>query len=334
MKKQILLLVSILTLTTQSFSQIENIKYFLALGVEAAEDITSAYTRPMEEGLMYGLTGGWYHSAKVKDKWKFSLSLVSNGTFVPNEKRSHTINVDNYDNLAINNGSGIIEIPTILGSTNSSIVLTLLHQTGDFDFEVPSGIGLLDLNMLPAPFLQASLGLPEGTELKVRFFPKVTIDQAKIGLFGLGVQHEFSRWFKGLKESNISLSALVAYTNLNGDYSLNNDGVVSGENHHLNYRLNSVLGELIASTNFPIYNVYAGVGYVTADTNTALKGSYDLNLPNRTLSFQDPFDMQNSISGIRASIGGTIRISWFMLNADYTFQGYNNLSIGLNFNIF
>ncbi len=43
----------------------ENTKNFLISGVGAAENIISDYTLPVAEGLIYGLTGGWYNSAKV-----------------------------------------------------------------------------------------------------------------------------------------------------------------------------------------------------------------------------------------------------------------------------
>lgn len=328
---------TLLLLSFLSFAFVEaqeNIKNYLILGVDAAENIVSDYTSPVAEGLMYGLTGGWYNSAKVDDAWSIDISLVTNGSFIPREKESFTLDASRIPNLSILSGESSARIPTIVGGNSTATLIASLDNE-DFEFESPEGVGLLDLNLLPTAFLQAKVALPKGTEVGFRVFPKVELsDNSKIGLVGFGVQHEFTRWIKSMEQANWALSALVAYTTINGEYTFQTDGLVGGSNQKLDSKLNSWLVELIGSTTFPIFNVYGGVGYVTGTSTTEMLGTYVVDTQQQSRTFTDPFDIGNEVSGIRANLGAKVRIgSWFNINTDYTFQGYNNFSLGLNFKI-
>ena len=329
-----LVLLIFATTSIQNLKAQENLKNFLLLGIDAAENVTSQYLAPAEEALMYGLTGGWYNSAVVRRKWTFEISLVSNGTFVPSEKRTFELNTNNFENLSTPNGELRIRVPTILGGRSTKVDLRATLDGQDFDFEAPGGPGLLDTNLLPTVFLQSKLALPAGTEIGIRYFPKIQIDnQFKTGLLGFSGQHEFSRWIDQLNSSKLAFSAFMAYTTLIAKYNFGSGGIVTGQDQILDGRLNSWLFELVGSTKFRVFNVYGGLGYVTGDASVLLLGTYIIETDTRTLQFEDPLRTTNKISGVRANIGATLNLSWFGINAAYTFQGYNNLSVGLNFTI-
>lgn len=176
------------------------------------------------------------------------------------------------------------------------------------------------------------MGLPWATEFAFRVFPKVNVGGVDLGLFGVGLQHEFSRWVDFLDQSPVALAFFGAYTGLGAEYTFETGGDVLGENQRLTLDMNSWLFELIASTKFQKLNFYGGLGFVTGDSDTRLQGTYEVQ--TRTpVTFTDPFDYQNEVSGIRANIGANLRLGWFGMNMAYTFQGFNNLSLGLNFNI-
>ena len=311
----------------------EQIRDFLVLGVEFAEEIVSAYTQPGAEGLLYGLTGGWYNSAVVRDKWQVEISIVTNGSFVPSESRSFFIDTGRFENLTTIQGEAVVKVPTILGGTGQTVQFVADVDGEFYQFESPEGIGLSDANILPNAFLQVKLGLPKYTEAGVRVFPKLNIDDVEFGLYGFSAQHEFSRWLKPVQNSPIAFSAMVAYTRLYTDYNFETGGDVIGEDQRINIRMNSWLFELIASTKFKKLNIYGGLGYVTGDADTRLRGSYEFQVFATPLSFVDPFDFQNEVDGIRANIGLNLRLGWFGLNTAYTFQGFNNFSFGMSFNI-
>ena len=326
-------LLSLLYFCFQNVRSQENVREFLVLGSEVAEEIVARYTRPAADGLMYGLTGGWYNSGQVRDKWQVEISIVTNGSFVPSDARSFTLDTSQFDDLTTLQGEAVIEIPTILGGSGTPVTL-LADVDGEFyEFDTPEGFGLADLNLLPNAFLQAKVGLPKATEAGIRLIPKITFEDVSVGLFGLGLQHEFSRWIPALNTAPVALSAFVAYTRLFADYNFETGGDVLGEDQEIDLRMNSWLFEVIGSTKFPKLNVYGGLGYVLADTNTDLLGTYEFDISGTPLTVTDPFDFQNEVDGFRANLGVNLRLGWFGINSAYTFQGYNNFTLALNFNI-
>ena len=325
-------LISFLFLSSQNTRAQENIREFLVLGVELAEEFTAAYADPAAEGLMYGMTGGWYNSGQVRKPWAVEISIVTNGAFVPSDARSFTIDTSEFEDLTTISGEAVVEIPTILGGSRTPVMFVADVEGEFYQFESPEGFGLADLNLLPNAFLQAKVGLPKATEVGIRVFPKIAVEDVEVGLFGFAAQHEFSRWIGALDTSPLAFSAMVAYTRLFADYDFETGGDVLGENQQIDVRMNSWLFEIIASTKFPKLNVYGGLGYVNGDSDTSLKGTYEIQT-STPLTFTDPFDFQNSVDGIRANIGINWRAGWFGLNTAYTFQGYNNFSFAINFNV-
>ncbi|WP_027391492.1 DUF6588 family protein [Aquimarina latercula] len=330
MKK--LILVFFFNLFYSGFSQ-ENLRSFLLVGIEFTERVATRYTEPMTEGVMYGLTGGWYNSAKTMDVWEVKFSIVSNGSFIPSEKETFQIDVRDIPNLSIDqNDSGMAQIPTILGG-DSDLQFIATVDGEQFEFTAPEGIGLIDINLLPNAFLQFKIGLPKYTELGIRYFPKLNIEDISLEIWGIGIQHQFSKWIRPINESKIALSGLIAYTTLIGDFEFASDGFVTGNNQEIDATLNSWLFELIGSTQNPVFNVYGGLGYVFGNSSTKLKGSYIIETETETLSFINPLDIKNNVRGLRANIGASVNVNWFRINLDYTLQGFNNLSLGLNFKI-
>ncbi|MEJ2163135.1 MAG: hypothetical protein P8X60_07445, partial [Robiginitalea sp.] len=86
----ILILGAFLFFGTQTVAQ-ENVREYLLLGVEIAEELTAAYAEPAAVGLLYGMSGGWYNSAVVRDKWDVEISIVTNGSFVPSDAQTFFI---------------------------------------------------------------------------------------------------------------------------------------------------------------------------------------------------------------------------------------------------
>ncbi len=332
MKK--LLLGLCLLISTLANTQNDTFRNFLILGVERAEALTEAYVNPLSEGLMYGITAGWYNSAVADNKWSVDLSLITNGSFIPSEKLTSTLDLSTIENLSVAGGGNTVELPTILGGTDTSVTLIATLNGQDYEFEAPTGIGLADVSLLPTVFLQSSVGMPFYTEAVVRFIPKIDVDNVGAGIFGLGLKNEVSRWFSNGEPTKIAVSALLAFNTLDVDYKLQQGQIVTGTNHRLEANLDTWLFEAIASTNNPIYNGYIGLGYITGNANYDMKGTYTINNQVQDITFVDPFSIENNVDGIRLNIGGKIRMGWFSVNADYTFQGYNNLSVGLNFDLY
>ncbi|MDX1332328.1 MAG: DUF6588 family protein, partial [Robiginitalea sp.] len=266
------------------------------------------------------------------DTWDVEISIVTNGSFVPSDARTFIIDTNRFDELTTLSGEAVLEVPTILGG-NATPATLVANVSGEiFQFETPEGLGVSDLNLLPNAFLQAKVGLPFATEAGVRIFPNITVGDVELGLYGIGLQHEFSRWIEFLDQSPVALSVFGAYTNLSAKYNFETGGDVLGEGQRVKLDMNSWLIELVTSTRFEKLNFFGGLGYVTGDSDTRLQGTYEVQTRN-PVTFTDPFDYQNEVSGFRANLGANLRLGWFGMNLAYTFQGYTNLSLGMNFNI-
>ena len=313
----------------------ENIDDFLVLGQVVAEEIIGRYMSPLGEGLSYGLAGGWYNSAKVAEPWSINLGLVTNGSFVPAEKKLFTIDTNEFDDLTTALGEAVVSLPTALGGGDLDNV-TFIAQIEDetYSFEAPAGLGLLYANFLPNAFLQAKVGLPKYTEVALRLFPNIALgNDLQLGSIGLGVQHEFSRWISAIEKSPLAFSFFASYTHLGAEYNLSDEDDPVIDNQQIEFRVNSWLFELIGSTNFKVLNFYGGFGVLAGNFNTKLAGDYVIDLLVDSLEFKDPINAQSDISGVRASLGANLTLNWFSLNAAYTFQGFNNLSVGMAFRI-
>ncbi|MDW7692828.1 DUF6588 family protein [Flammeovirgaceae bacterium SG7u.111] len=330
MKK--VLLIVLVFLSAEGSAQ-DEVKGYLSLGVKKAEQLTSLYIQPLSEGLMYGLTGGWYNSAEVNKKWELDFSIIANGSFVPKDKLSTEIDISRFENLEVKGGGNKVTIPTIFGSTDATVTFIATVDDDKYEFDAPTGIGLLSANLLPNAFLQASLGLPANTELSFRVFPKQNLDDASVGEFGFGLKHELSKSIKSLNELPISISAFAAYTRLDADYTFQVNGLITGESQFVDVNIKTFQLELLVSTKNPTWNLYGGVGYVTGGANYSLKGTYVIETQNETLTFVDPFNVHSDISGMRACFGGKVSLGRFGINVDYTFQGYNNAALGLNYTL-
>ena len=85
-----------------------------------------------------------------------------------------------------------------------------------------------------------------------------------MGIFGIGVQHEFSNYLPFLKKVPfLHLSALAAYNHLSADYypNLTNSGSVRSNNADLKYDISAYTVQAIASVKFSFLEIYTAIGY-------------------------------------------------------------------------
>ena len=73
---------------------------------------------------------------------------------------------------------------------------------------------------MPVPTAQIGIGLPFGTELKVRFIPKISIKDGDISLWGVGLVHSIMQYLPGNKLLPFDVSLFGGYTKLEGNVPL------------------------------------------------------------------------------------------------------------------
>ena len=314
----------------------ENINDLLTAGIEDAKRFSTDYLAPASEGLAFGINNGWFNNAKAPKKFGFEISIVGNGSFIKDEKKSFQMNVADYNNISFQDGSTSKMVATALGHNDPDITIEINNPSiGDnITLTLPTGIGSENINLIPTAFLQASFSPFEGTQLKGRFFPNVNTEDVKVGFYGLGIQQEFTAWLPADNLFPVAISGLIAYTHLDGNYDFTDGQYVEGENQQIDTQVNTMLYELLVGTKLPIINFYAGVGYIDGKSTTDLLGTYRVStgfiIPGET-EIQDPFSIEQDVSGIRGTIGANLKMGFFSINADYTLAEFDSASVGLNF---
>ena len=311
-----------------------NINELLAAGLDDAEKFTTDYLSPATEGMMYGLSSGWYNTADAKPLGGFEISIIGNMSSFKNksDKMAFELNTADYDNLQFVDGSSSKLVSTSLGDIEGVSVFIedesgLVRQ----DIELPTGLASENINFVPSGFIQASVGLIKGTEIKARFLPKINTDDFDMTMYGIGIQHEFTKHLPADKILPIAISAVIGYTHLDASYDFTNTSVINGQDQKLELGVDTWVFQAVVSTRLPIINFYGGIGYLTGKSTTDVLGTYNVQSGPFQQSYVDPFSIDNEVNGVTANVGTKLKLGFFRLHADYAIAEFNTLSVGVNF---
>ncbi|UII75034.1 hypothetical protein LV716_12290 [Flagellimonas sp. HMM57] len=312
-----------------------NLNDLLAAGLNDAERFSTDYLAPVTEAGIYSISNGWYNTADAKPLGGFEISIIGNLTGFKNKDDKKAFNLDtaDYENLRFADGSASKEVATALGDIDGVIVAvdaTVEGQTISTQFELPTGLGD-DINFVPSGFIQASVGLIKGTEIKARFLPKIDTDDVAIGLFGVGIQHDFTKHLPADKMLPVAISGVIGYTRLKGEYDFTSTDLINGENQRLDAQFNSWNFSAVVSTRLPIINFYGGLSYITGKSDIDLLGTYEVGPVGTPIVYTDPFSIENKVNGVTANVGTKLKLGFFRLNADYNIAEFNTLTFGINF---
>ena len=330
-----LFLTGVLLLSAVGYSQ-SNVNELFAAGINDAEKFTDSYFGPVSEAAIYSLANGWYNSADSKPLGGFEISIIGNMTSFKNkeDKKSFVLNTADYENLQFVDGSSSQPVSTALGDLEG-IRVFVEGEVGPLttreEFELPTGLASENINFIPTAFLQLSVGLIKGLEVKARFLPKIATDDVAIGLYGVGLQYDFSKLLPADKILPIALSAVVGYTQLNATYDFTNSNIVDGSDQKIDVDMNVLSIQAIASTKLPIINFYGGIGYVSGKSTTDVLGTYRVQSGPFQDTYIDPFSLTRKASGVSGTLGAKLKLGFFRLHADYSLAEFNNLTIGVNF---
>ncbi len=311
-----------------------NINEILAAGLNDAEKFTTDYLSPASEGIMYSISSGWYNTADAKPLAGFEISVIGNMSNFKNkaDKKSFILDTSDYENLQLTGGGTTQTVSTALGDIEG--VGVFIEGAGGAlrtDFELPTGLASENINFVPSGFIQASVGIIKGTELKARFLPKIDTEDFGMSMYGFGIQHEFTKHLPADKILPIAISAVIGYTHLDASYDFTNSNIIAGENQKLEMVLNTWVFQAVVSTKLPIINFYGGVGYLTGKSSTDVLGTYIVQSGPFQQQYVDPFSIDKDASGVTANIGAKLKLGFFRLHADYTLAEFNTLSVGINF---
>jgi len=342
MEKKFVLFIC-LSLGFSSFSQnFQNLEYLLLARQEDQSLLFKKYLNPLVTSVNFGMGSGWTHTAKTHKKLGFDITLSLNSFFIPsNSKRFSTSGLTNII-------SSSDYLPTVLGgNTNETLSVSINDDSSGFTetlnatFMAPSGIeNDLSLNMLATPNIQIGIGLPFKTDLIVRYVPTTSSKSTDINLKGIGIKHNLLQHFGPVdKIPLIDLSLLIAYSNYSIDYDFQKTSSLTGVGQKATMDMDNYTAKLLSSVDLKLITFYAGIGYSRGVSNLSVLGSYDLSYnvaeTAEVIVFTviDPLSLEWEKKSISGNAGLSFNLAGIKLFADYTYQEYNSLTVGISVNV-
>ncbi len=329
-----------------AFSQFDNIEFLKSAPADGVKFL-EAYFGPWANAFGAGLNGSWYNSAKPHALGGFDITFGINAGIVP-------VSAETFDvsSLGLSNsltGSGLA--PTIAGPQTDGPEIVLSESGVELArFNTPQGTAW---RYIPVPTAQVGIGLPLGTELKIRFIPRVPIKDGDVMLWGVGLMHSIMQYIPGNELLPVDASIFAGYTRLNGNVPLSlepgsptsyisYDPFSDFEGQNLEVAVQALNVSAIASFNLPVISFYGGLGYSRTSTIFNLSGYFPtpslVTTPTPQSQYNDagvidgsdfPEMKMENFSGLRANIGFRIKLAVITFHADYTRAQYSVLSAGI-----
>jgi hypothetical protein len=345
-------------------AQLEDSGDFISAGIDDANLLFKNYLEPFGKGFGAGLNSGWVQSAKSHGVLGFNISFRLNASLVPDVDQSFDVTSLALQRLEYANDQGDLPItPTLSGSNHDGprmIAQREINVPGGTetvtlaDFNMPPGIGVA---IVPAPVIQAGVGIIRDTELTLRYLPPVNMPfDGSINLLGGSIKHGINQWIPGGNLFPVDLSVMAGYTSLSMNVNMNIEPEVNQftrnpyenspetwDNQSLDFESSGFTAMLLAGKNLPIVAFYGGVGIESSTTSILTSGSYPVTVdddpespefdPTRPLvvqRYEDPIDLEyDGANSLRALIGMRLRLGIISINADYTLANYPIASVGL-----
>lgn len=325
-------------LCIQGFAQ-SDIEGLFKSSQSDAQKLIQAYMNPFFKGMGTGLNSGWNNTAASKKLGRFELRFGLTGAMIPDKDKTFDITKLGLSSNLEPTNSALVLSPTIGGAETPGPSMNL-KSGGNVvgTFIMPQGA---KLPFVPAPQLQASIGLIKGLELTLRTMPTVKLgDKAgSVGMTGAGLKMNLVRVLAGKKADKVlpfDLAAAIGFTKLS--YNLPLDVQTSNSTYTdqlLKAKFSGINLEAIISKKLAFFTPFASIGYQSAKTIIDLKGTYPFQTGNNTYTtVVDPIAIsQKDISGLRTNLGFQLHLSFLRLYGSYSLGAYKSFNAGLGLGI-
>ena len=326
--------ISVIGLNAQSLGSLGNVDKIFQMyaddqtgGADDASRYLEGYLGPALSGLGFGVSGGWYNTAAPHKPAGFDITTTLTLAVVPDTDKAFSMaNANTVDTPN--------DVPTVMGSETPPVFT--LKSDGVTTFDGLPGFGsrmedAIGYAVVPTPMAQVGIGLPKNTEVKFRLIPKINVDGLSMNMWGLGVMHDIKQHIPGIKLAPFDLSVFVGYNRL---HLVNDFETQNARNGQIDFGFNSFTYQAIISKKMSILTIYGGIGAANTTLNLQINGEYDIDdNPGNGYELEDPIDLDLGAFGGRFSAGFRIKLAVITIHADYTFQKYDALSVGLGVSI-
>ncbi len=251
------------------------------------------FIQPFVNYVGTSLNSGMYHSASVSDVFGFTFGFQGMLIFIPEDQKTFTPALDKE------------------GYTADKPTATIFGKEGAY-YSGPEGYivfpGGLDLNNVPMFVPQIGIST-FGTELLVRFIPKISLGENELGYWGVGVKHSISRYFP----LPLDVAAQVFYSKLEVT------DIMTSKNLSIN---------LLASKNFALVCLYGGIQIESSSMNLKYTFKDPSGLYGGERKIELDIDGENTF---RFTVGAALELGFIVLNADYSIGNQSVINGGLSF---
>jgi hypothetical protein len=301
-----------------------------------ANYLVKGYMTPALNTIGYGLNQGWYNTAKPHKVLGFDLTITASAISIPSSDLTYRVEnskLSTIDLVTPTPAAGAADVPTIFGA---DVTPVYRYRQGGGTFNGAPGLNFdvpIAGSAVPVPMVQLGIGLPKGTDVKLRFFPSTGLGaggrDGNVGMFGIGVLHDVKQYIPGVKELPFDLSAFVGYTKLNFDVNLD---PTNNPSQKATFGSSATTIQGLISKKISVLTFYGGLGFNFIGSDLNVKGTYNLGGATPT-TVTDPISISNSTSSASFTAGLRLKLAIFTFHGDYTFQKYNALTLGFGFNV-
>lgn len=351
--------------SSPAFAQLEGAGEILRASEGDATLILQEYLRPLGQGVGAGLNSGWFNTAKTHNFLGFSLGFRMNLYMVPEEFQSFDLTKLNLTSLQYTGKGGNIPVtsPTFSGESGETTPRMWLNapppnqSTRITEFDLPEGIGVPYAGF---PTIQGSVGLLFGTDVMIRFVPTTEIpDFGEFGMMGFGVKHNVKQWIPVVNMLPIDISAYFGTntvtlnagfevdppTQTSNGQPIRQDPSLDFSGQGVEFKATTTSYGLIVGKSIPLISVYASLGQETALTEVGVLGRYPQVVPRVptagapqqwqvTATSNNPVSLEfDNGTTMRATVGASLKLLFFRINADYSMGEFPVASAGLAFTL-
>jgi len=327
------------------YAQLGDIGAFLRAGADDATILTKEYLKPFPTGFVTGLNAGWNEEAAPKKKLGFSLQIRSSLALVPSSDQEFDISTLGLTNMEVAPNNSSIT-PTIAGNDSPGPEMIVTDDSGNelTRFNMPEGTGFA---FVPAPTIQASVGLIKNTDITVRYFPQTDIsDFGSFGVLGGAIKHDITQWLPAGNALPVDISLMAGFNRISVDGNLdvrpetgsvpndpNNIGDFS--NQEVNTSTNTFVVNALVGKSLPFISGYVGAGFQKSTFDLNVNGDYPVSLPlNRYEVVSDPIGFSVDSESNAHLLGGfRIKLGFLAIYGEATLANYftANAGVGLSF---
>lgn len=331
--------------TGSAYAQLGDIGAFLRAGADDATLLTKEYLKPFPTGFGTGLNAGWTEEAAPKKKLGFSLQIRSSLALVPTSDQEFDISTLGLTNMEVAPGNSSIT-PTIAGNDSPGPEMIVTDDNGNelTRFNMPEGTGFA---FVPAPTIQASVGLIKNTDITVRYFPQTDIsDFGSFGVLGGAIKHDITQWIPAGSALPVDISLMAGFNRITVDGNLDvqpdpgaipNDPSNVGDfsDQAVNTSTNTFVINALVGKSLPIISGYVGAGYQKSTFDLDVNGDYPVSLPlNRYEVVNDPISFSlDGESSVHLLGGFRVKLGFLAIYGEATLANYftANAGVGLSF---